>query len=464
MGAAGLDPGAGPADDRHVRVALLQSVAVLAGVSPVQPRPATAVDRPRADEAIEPASRVGPRGRDALDLSTAALGGRASGRGEGLAGSGPAPAATPVPPPPVRPDGPGGGDGDGDADDASASAAIPASTAAPAAPATPAAAPAPTAEPVPAGPRAGDGDRDGDDGGSARPDGDDASVAAAPAAAGPRGRDGTPLTDGEQRRVQELKARDQEVRTHEEAHKAVGGRYAGAISYEYSEGPDGRRYATGGSVPIDASPVSGDPEATIAKMQVVRAAALAPAEPSPQDRKVAAQADRTAGEARQEIARESMRPPEDDEAAEAATTESPSQRTERTTDAPDAEAADAPDAADARPSGRPDSAPAPTAADPAGVAGDATDAADVADPPDVAPGRVAPSRSDSSGRAADDDMASAAAATAPAPGRLELAAAAYRRALTPAATAAAPGVSGPGTDPAAWAADAVRVPRLDLVG
>ena len=34
----------------------------------------------------------------------------------------------------------------------------------------------------------------------------------------------------------------------------------------------------------------GDPQATIDKMRVVRAAALAPAEPSPQDRAVAAEA------------------------------------------------------------------------------------------------------------------------------------------------------------------------------
>ncbi|MCQ8184435.1 putative metalloprotease CJM1_0395 family protein [Parvularcula maris] len=97
------------------------------------------------------------------------------------------------------------------------------------------------------------------------------------------------LSEEEQRVVQELKARDREVRAHEQAHKSVGGPYAGAISYDYQRGPDGQNYAIGGSVPIDASPEA-DPEETIAKMEVVIRAALAPAEPSPQDRTVAAQA------------------------------------------------------------------------------------------------------------------------------------------------------------------------------
>lgn len=109
------------------------------------------------------------------------------------------------------------------------------------------------------------------------------------------------LSDAEQKQVNELKARDREVRAHEQAHKAVGGAYTGAISYEYQKGPDGRSYAVGGEVPIDASAIQGDPEATIEKMRVVKAAALAPAEPSGQDRKVAAQADATAAQARAEL-------------------------------------------------------------------------------------------------------------------------------------------------------------------
>lgn len=109
------------------------------------------------------------------------------------------------------------------------------------------------------------------------------------------------LTEEERAQVEELKQRDREVRAHEQAHAAVGGAYAGSPSYEYESGPDGNRYAVGGEVSIDVSPVSGDPEATIQKMEVVKRAALAPAEPSPQDRAVAAQADQTRLQAQAEL-------------------------------------------------------------------------------------------------------------------------------------------------------------------
>ncbi len=90
--------------------------------------------------------------------------------------------------------------------------------------------------------------------------------------------------------IDQLKARDREVRVHEAAHAAAGGQYAGSPSLEYTRGPDGKNYATGGEVSISTSAVSGDPQATIEKARVIRAAALAPAEPSAQDRRVAAEA------------------------------------------------------------------------------------------------------------------------------------------------------------------------------
>ena len=94
----------------------------------------------------------------------------------------------------------------------------------------------------------------------------------------------------EQREIRELQARDQEVRAHEQAHAIVGGRYASAPNYDYQQGPDGKRYAVGGEVQIDLAPVPGDPAATVQKMQQVKAAALAPAEPSAADRSIAAEA------------------------------------------------------------------------------------------------------------------------------------------------------------------------------
>lgn len=110
------------------------------------------------------------------------------------------------------------------------------------------------------------------------------------------------LSEEEQKQVDELKQRDAEVRRHEAAHKAAAGSYAsGGPSFEFQAGPDGRRYAVGGEVQIDTSPVSGNPRATIAKMQQIRRAALAPASPSAQDRSVAAQAAQAEREARSEL-------------------------------------------------------------------------------------------------------------------------------------------------------------------
>lgn len=110
------------------------------------------------------------------------------------------------------------------------------------------------------------------------------------------------LSDEQKQEVRELKKTDREVRSHEAAHKAAAGAYArGAAQFETVVGPDGRRYAVGGEVGIDASPVSGNPEATVRKMEQVARAALAPSDPSAQDRAVAAQARQAGAEARREI-------------------------------------------------------------------------------------------------------------------------------------------------------------------
>ncbi|MBL1146153.1 MAG: hypothetical protein HND56_06955 [Pseudomonadota bacterium] len=112
------------------------------------------------------------------------------------------------------------------------------------------------------------------------------------------------LTEAEEKTVRELKQRDIEVRAHEQAHKSVGGPYAGAVSFDTVTGPDGREYAVGGEVQIDASAVRGNPEETIRKMEIVIRAALAPAEPSPQDVQVAAQAQQTKLQAQAELRQE----------------------------------------------------------------------------------------------------------------------------------------------------------------
>jgi hypothetical protein len=106
----------------------------------------------------------------------------------------------------------------------------------------------------------------------------------------------------EQLEIAELANRDREVRTHEQAHAAVGGSYAGAPSYTYTRGPDGQRYAIAGEVSIDTGAVANDPQATLSKMEIVVRAALAPAEPSGQDLRVAAQAQAQMVQARAELA------------------------------------------------------------------------------------------------------------------------------------------------------------------
>lgn len=113
------------------------------------------------------------------------------------------------------------------------------------------------------------------------------------------------LTPEEKKQVEKLKARDREVRAHEQAHKAAAGSLAiGGPTFEFTRGPDGRQYAVGGEVNIDASAVPNDPEATIRKAQAIRRAALAPAEPSSQDRNVAAKAATLENRARQELTKE----------------------------------------------------------------------------------------------------------------------------------------------------------------
>lgn len=119
------------------------------------------------------------------------------------------------------------------------------------------------------------------------------------------GSGGNELSPAQEKAVDELKKIDAEVRAHEAAHMAAGsGLVKGGASFSYTNGPDGKRYAVGGEVSIDISPVDGDPEATIRKMQQVKSAAMAPAEPSSQDVSVAARAGQIEAQARAESMKE----------------------------------------------------------------------------------------------------------------------------------------------------------------
>ncbi len=110
------------------------------------------------------------------------------------------------------------------------------------------------------------------------------------------------LTLEQIQQIEKLKQRDQEVRRHEAAHLAAAGQHAnGGPTFKYQRGPDGKNYSVGGEVSIDTGKVAGDAQATIQKARQIRSAALAPADPSAQDRQVAAAATQMEAEARIEL-------------------------------------------------------------------------------------------------------------------------------------------------------------------
>lgn len=114
-------------------------------------------------------------------------------------------------------------------------------------------------------------------------------------------------SDKEKLEIEKLKREDKRVRMHEAAHKAAAGSLAkGQPNYKYKIGPDGKKYAVAGHVQIDISEVPDNPEATLRKAQKIKSAALAPAEPSAQDIKVAAEASRMEAKARSEISKEKL--------------------------------------------------------------------------------------------------------------------------------------------------------------
>ena len=142
---------------------------------------------------------------------------------------------------------------------------------------------------------------------SAASDGSDASSASGgQASAAAKGAAGTGSAAAVQNpqlaaEIARLQTTDRAVRAHEAAHVAAGGSYVqGAASFTYQTGPDGKRYAVGGEVSIDVSKEQ-TPAATIQKMEIVRAAALAPADPSATDRAVASSATQAAAAARAEM-------------------------------------------------------------------------------------------------------------------------------------------------------------------
>lgn len=109
------------------------------------------------------------------------------------------------------------------------------------------------------------------------------------------------LTQKEQQELTQLKTTDAEVKRHENAHKAMAaGLQTSGPNYEYEVGPDGKKYAVAGDVNISYQK-SSDPKVNLKNAQKLKAAALAPADPSAQDRSVARKADAEIAKAQQEI-------------------------------------------------------------------------------------------------------------------------------------------------------------------
>jgi len=87
----------------------------------------------------------------------------------------------------------------------------------------------------------------------------------------------------EQRVIEQLKARDREVRQHEASHSTNPELVKiGAASFDYTIGPDGKAYATGGKVTLSTGG-AGTPEEALRKAEALKKAAMAPGEPSSKD-------------------------------------------------------------------------------------------------------------------------------------------------------------------------------------
>ncbi|MDR2595094.1 MAG: hypothetical protein LBC87_10035 [Fibromonadaceae bacterium] len=152
------------------------------------------------------------------------------------------------------------------------------------------------------------------------------------------------LSEEDLRMVEELKKIDKKVHIHEQAHLSAAGGYArGGAHYDYVRGPDGNKYANSGHVNLDTSREK-TPEATIRKANIIQKAALAPADPSPADKQIAANAAKMAVDAQQELAEEQKAKLKSSETTK-------SVKTEKSAKTPETETPDAPQVAVSESSG-----------------------------------------------------------------------------------------------------------------
>ncbi|WP_317931169.1 putative metalloprotease CJM1_0395 family protein [Halioxenophilus sp. WMMB6] len=112
------------------------------------------------------------------------------------------------------------------------------------------------------------------------------------------------LSEQELATLQKLKLVDQSVRDHEQAHQSVAGQFAGSANFDFDTGPDGNRYAVAGEVPIRLPVGDGDPQQRLRQADQVIRAALAPVDPSSQDRSIAARAVQIKNDAKSDLREE----------------------------------------------------------------------------------------------------------------------------------------------------------------
>lgn len=117
------------------------------------------------------------------------------------------------------------------------------------------------------------------------------------------------LSDAALLEISKLKARDAQLRQHEQAHHAASsGVDVSSASFTYQRGPNGVNYAVAGDVRIDTS-APRDPEDRLVQAAMISDVALAPADPTPSDRAVSAKAQQMAQQARAEIMQQNSSAP-----------------------------------------------------------------------------------------------------------------------------------------------------------
>jgi len=130
----------------------------------------------------------------------------------------------------------------------------------------------------------------GTDAHAVRPEKDSLMAGEGDAGTSARRTDGKSLNHEDAALLQKLKARDAKVRNHEAAHiMAAGGQVHGLPTYTYQTGPDGKRYAIGGSVNISMLR-TGDAAYDARQAQNAYRAAMATGEPSTRDMQAAMKA------------------------------------------------------------------------------------------------------------------------------------------------------------------------------